>query len=97
MDRPLCPFGEPDRRPHELQDARPLRAQAAGAEMRLWLAATFAPGRSNGTPALAAQVTHDALRATAAEQRVTGKTLGGKKQLFERRANHGARDSPRHA
>ena len=60
--------------------------------MWLRLAASRAPGRANGAPALPAQRADDSLRVAVPEQRMAQQALSGKKELLDCRAKHAARD-----
>ena len=74
---------QPDGRPHGLERVGPAGAEAAGAEMRLWLAAALTPRRANRPPALPADAAYDAGRLTVAEQPMAQQAFGRKEELFE--------------
>ena len=89
-------FLQPDRGSDRSKRGRPLRAQAAGTEVRLRLPATLAPGRAHRSPPLSADGTQDSVRVARHQQRVTEQAFRREKQLLDD-AKHGAPAEPRRA
>jgi hypothetical protein len=87
---------EPDRGPDAAERLRPCLADATEPEQWLWLAATGAPGRDEGSPAVPADRTNEVRGAIKGKQSVTECTLGREDEVFET-AKHAGRARPQPA
>jgi hypothetical protein len=84
MGRSASPGLKPNGGPHQSQRARPLPAEPARPEVRLWLAAALAPRGTHRPHARATNRAHQIVGASVRQQRPTHEALRGQQQPLER-------------